>query len=176
MKTFETESRTADRDRLVVGVADRQVVAGGQTLVAYGLGACVAVALYDTSTGVSALATVMLPREEAATVGSPRKFADAGTREALTRLVDEGGSYGTIVGWIAGGGEIFDLPGLDEGVGERTADVVREVLTSLDVPVVGEAVGGDRGRTVEFDTAGGAVTVQAVDGERRRLAGPEGEP
>jgi len=174
MRTYDAE-RPGTRNRLSVGVADRQVVADGQTLVAHGLGACVAVALYDPGAGAAGLTTVMLPERTDSTAGTARKFADPGIRETFERLTDRGAAADGVVGWLVGGSDVFDLAGLESGVGARTVETARAELDRLGVPVVDEATGGDWGRTVEFDTDEGAVTVTTAGGWIRRLDRPGGD-
>lgn len=155
-------SDRAGEDRQVVGVADYTVATGGETLVAYGLGTCVGIGLSDPGAGVAALGHTMLPRQPADSAAEPGKFADETVRAMLKDAVAAGAGYGSVEAWLVGGAEVFPLADLDlpAETGVRTAAVAREQLETLDVPVVAEAVGGDRGRTVEFDTATGAVEVR----------------
>lgn len=162
---------SVEADRRVVGVADYTVATGGETLVAYGLGTCVGIGLSDPEAGVAALGHTMLPRQPADSAAEPGKFADETIRTMLREAVAAGAGYGAVEAWLVGGAEVFPLADLDlpAGTGDRTVAVAREQLETLDVPVVAEAVGGDQGRTVEFDTATGAVRV-------RRAGQSEPEP
>ncbi|WP_254536973.1 chemotaxis protein CheD [Halomarina litorea] len=170
MKTFESAAADAPTapDRLLVGVSDYVVAEDGETLVAYGLGACVAVALYDPEAGVGALAHTMLPHQPAEG-GSPGKYADEAVRTMLRELVARGGDYEAAEAWLVGGAEIFALPDIADGAGERNVAAAREQLAALDVALAGMAVGGSRGRTVEFDTATGEVRVSTADGHEEVL-------
>jgi chemotaxis protein CheD len=158
----------AERERRVVDVASHVVAADGETLVAYGLGACVAVGVRDAVHGVGGLAHTVLPErtESGATAG---KFADSAVTAMLHELVEAGGAYDDVEAFVVGGADIFALPELPRDVGERTVEVARETLAGADVPVVAEAVGGGRGRSVEFDTADGEVVVTTADGESTTL-------
>lgn len=158
----------AERERRVVDVASHVVAADGETLLAYGLGACVAVGVRDTAHGVGALAHAVLP-ERSESGAAAGKFADAAVTAMLGDLVEAGGVYDDVEAFVVGGADIFVLPDLPQGVGERTAAVARETLAGLEVPVVAEAVGGDRGRSVEFDTETGRVTVSTAHGAETTL-------
>lgn len=162
---FTGGGSTADRERRVVGVANYVVSDDGQTLVAYGLGSCVAVGLYDPANGIGALAHVMLPRQPSAATNPPGKYADTTVRAMLEALIEAGGSYASVEGWVVGGADIFPLADLDlpEGIGRRTAAVARETLAALDVQVVDETVGGEEGRTVVYDTSTGEYRVYDSD-------------
>ena len=48
---------------------------------------------------------------------------------------------------------------LIKSIGARNARSARETLTSLGIPILSEEVGGNRGRTVEFDLATGNMMV-----------------
>jgi len=158
VKTYRSDPANPDRDRLFVGVAEYEVATEGETLVAYGLGACVGVLLYDPA-GVGGLAHAMLPRQTDDVSTSEAKFVETAVEALLRDVVTAGASVGRIEGYVAGGAEVFDLQELPSDVIEQNVAVAREVLDRLNVPVVGTAVGGDRGRTVEFDTSTGEIRV-----------------
>lgn len=166
-------TRRDSRDRRLVGVADYEVATDGETLVAYGLGTCVGIGVSDPDAGVHGLAHVVLPRRPDDSAASPGKFADEAVHALLREVVSAGGAYASVEAWLAGGADVFPLADLDlpSGTGRRTAAVARDAFAALDVPVVAEAVGGDAGRTVEFDTDTGAVVVRRADGEPTTLRG-----
>jgi chemotaxis protein CheD len=47
-------------------------------------------------------------------------------------------------------------------MGERNVVASRQTLHSLGIPLVGEAVGGDYGRTVRLEVSNGTVEVRSV--------------
>jgi chemotaxis protein CheD len=47
-------------------------------------------------------------------------------------------------------------------MGERNVVASRQVLNTHSIPLVGEAVGGDYGRTVRLDVAKGTLEVRSV--------------
>lgn len=173
MKTFSGGPADQTHDRLSVGVSEFRVVDEGETLVAYGLGACIAIGMYDPSAGVAGLAHTLLPRADEGLDGSEAKFVDSAIQATLREMIDAGAGYGDVHAWIVGGAQIFDLADLDlpADVGKRGAEVAGEVLAELNVPVVDTAVGGTAGRTVELDAATGELTlVTAADDEPTLLA------
>ncbi|WP_411965475.1 chemotaxis protein CheD [Haloferax sp. YSMS24] len=161
MKTFDfgDEEDEATREERLVGVSDYHVANDGETLVAYGLGACVAIVLWDTDASVGALAHTLLPRQETGHGASSGKYVDAAIQTMLREMVEAGAGYASIEARLVGGADIFELKALGKGVGRKNAAVAREELDRLDVPIVAEATGGEHGRTVEFDTATGRVEV-----------------
>lgn len=168
MKTYETNPDTEDDDRLHVRVSEYTVADGGETLTAHGLGACVAVALYAPA-GVGGLAHAMLPRKADGAGSADGKFVDTAIHAMLREIVETGAGYGTVEARIVGGADIFHLDGLASDVGRRNVEAARDELEALGVPIVGEAVGGGRGRRVELDTASGELVVHTVDSDANRL-------
>jgi chemotaxis protein CheD len=161
MKTFDFGSDTKERtrERRLVGVSGYEVGDDGETLVAYGLGACVAIALSDTDAGVGALAHTLLPRQDTGLDASSGKYVDAAIPAMLREMVEAGAGYPSIEARLVGGADIFELKPLGRGIGRKNVVVAREELARLDVPVVAEATGGDHGRTVEFDITSGRLEI-----------------
>jgi chemotaxis protein CheD len=168
MKTYKTLPDTETGDNLLIRVSEYGVVDSGETLVAYGLGACVAIALY-APTGVGGLAHAMLPRKADGAGSADGKFVDSAIHAMLREIIETGAGYGTIEARIAGGADIFHLDGLASDAGKRNVEAARDELEALGVPIVGEDVGGGRGRRVEFDTASGDLVVHTVDSDAIRL-------
>jgi chemotaxis protein CheD len=169
VKTYGTDLDEPDPDRVVIGVSEYVVAEDGETLVAYGLGACVAIALYDPENDVAGLAHTMLPSKEAGSDGADGKFVDSATHAMLREMIEAGAGYGTVEARLIGGADIFELEDLDREVGSRNAAVAREELADLDVPIVDEAVGDDYGRTAIFDTSTGTVRVETAHSEPELL-------
>ncbi|WP_225317693.1 MULTISPECIES: chemotaxis protein CheD [Haloferax] len=161
MKTFDfgDDDVESTREERLVGVSGYHVTSEGETLIAYGLGACIAIALWDTDSKVGALAHTLLPRQDTGLGASSGKYVDAAIQTMLREMVEAGAGYSTIEARLVGGADIFELKALGKGVGTKNVAVAREELDRLDVPIVAEATGGEHGRTVEFDTATGRLEV-----------------
>ena len=94
-------------------------------------------------------------------MGSPSKYVDAGIKLMVDNLVEAGADRSELVAKIAGGANMFEsvYQTLISSIGSRNARSARETLARLGIPVVGDDVGGNRGRTVEFDLASGQLMV-----------------
>ena len=151
--------------RLVVKVADLAVGQGDDELVTVGLGSCVAILLHDAERRVGGLAHVLLPsRALTRHVDRPAKFPHAAVPTLLEQMVELGASPRRIVARLAGGASMFAnlaAPGTIQ-MGERNLVAARQVLNAHHIPLVGEAVGGDFGRTVRMQCATGRVEVSTV--------------
>ncbi|PSQ11444.1 chemotaxis protein CheD [Halobacteriales archaeon QS_5_70_15] len=130
MKTYRSDSGNPDRNRLFVGVAEYDVATDGETLIAYGLGACVGVLLYDPAR-VGGLAHAMLPRQTDDVSTSEAKFVESAVEALLRDVVAAGATIGRLEGYIAGGAEVFDLHELPSDVIERNVAVAREIAVHL---------------------------------------------
>lgn len=166
MKTYGTEPGTPTTDPLRVGISEFAVSDGSETMKSYGLGSCLAIALWDPGAEIGALAHVMLPSgdERDDSDRKPGKFADTAIRTMLRRMVEMGGDYTAVEAKVAGGSDMFEFDSFEEGVGKRNVEAARAELDKLGVPLVAEDVGGDRGRTVEFDAGSGVLSIRTPDG------------
>lgn len=145
----------------------------GQTpavLKAYGLGSCVAVALYDPEVRFGGLGHLLLPdRPKKNAPGSESKYVDAGILEIVDALVQAGASQERLVAKVVGGANMFETSyqTMVKGIGARNARSARATLATLGIPVLGEDVGGNRGRSVEFDLATGNMMVYCARDEKQ---------
>ncbi|MFC6961878.1 chemotaxis protein CheD [Halocatena marina] len=168
MKTYKKLPDSEESDRQLVRVSEYGVADSSETLIAYGLGASVAIALY-APTGVGGLAHAMLPRKDDGVGSADGKFVDTAIHAMLREMIGAGAGYGTVEAQIAGGADIFQLDGLATDAGRRNIEAARNELAALDVPIVAEDIGGGRGRRVEFDTASGDLVVHTIDSDAIRL-------
>jgi chemotaxis protein CheD len=153
-----------------VSIAQARVDRAPTVLKAYGLGSCVAVSLYDPETQRGALGHMLLPnRPEKNPLGSESKYVDAGICQMVDELVRAGANRDTLTAKITGGANMFEsvYQTLINSIGARNARSARETLAKLEIPVVGEEVGGNQGRTVEFDLASGNMMVYCARDDKR---------
>ncbi|MFC4543716.1 chemotaxis protein CheD [Halosolutus amylolyticus] len=160
MKTYGTEP--GEPTPVQVGISELAVSEGDDTLKSYGLGSCLAIALYDEDSAIGGLAHTMLPDGDKAENSDvkPGKYADTAIRALLRRMVEQGASYTTVEAKIAGGSDMFEFESFGDGVGQRNIAAAKEELEKLGVPLVAEDVGGEHGRTVEFTPGSGTLVVK----------------
>jgi chemotaxis protein CheD len=141
----------------------------GDVLVSLGLGSCIGLAVVDKRAGVAGLAHIVLPAATGAPKpGSLNKFADHAVPALVDGMVQRGASRVFMQASLIGGASMFAGAGLE--VGARNADAVRDLVAGRRVPVVAEAVGGSKGRTVRVDVTSGAVSVRETGGTEEVLA------
>lgn len=147
-----------------VRMGELAVAREDEVLAAVGLGSCVGVALVDTGARVAGLAHVMLPEPSSGREGGPGRFATTAVPALLEEMECAGASRERLVAKIAGGASMFRglSPKGVGAVGERNAAAVHRALEQLGIPVVGEDVGGNWGRTVHLQAEDGAYIVSNV--------------
>lgn len=137
-------------------------------LVTLGLGSCVAIMLHDPGSGLAGMAHVLLPsRRLAHDQDNPAKFPETAVPFLVSRMVAAGAERQRLVAKLAGGASMFAqlmTPGAIQ-MGERNIAAARIALRTAAIPVVGEAVGGERGRSVRFYPADGRVESRTVGGD-----------
>jgi len=150
---------------VVVRVADLGVGQEEDTLLTVGLGSCVAIVLHDAEAKVGGLAHVLLPSPALARDdGRPARFPQSAVPRLLHLMSAKGAQPRRITARLAGGASMFAAlapPGTIQ-MGERNLAAARQALMSHNLPLVGEAVGGDFGRTVRLRVADGLVEVSTV--------------
>lgn len=150
---------------IVVRVADMAVASGDDVLVTVGLGSCVAIMLYDADTKIGGLAHILLPSKALARqADNPAKFPQTAVPALVERMVAAGANPRRITARLAGGASMFSQlapPGTIQ-MGERNLVSTRQALNAQNIPLTGESVGGDFGRTVRLHCRDGRIEVSSV--------------
>ena len=151
--------------QLLVRVAALRVGSNDDVLVTIGLGSCVAVVLHDATAKVGGLAHVLLPSPALSRKDdNPAKFPQTAIPRLLELMSPLGANARRVTARLAGGASMFAAlaaPGTVQ-MGERNTVACRQVLIQHGVPIVGQATGGDYGRTVKLWVADGRVEVSSV--------------
>jgi chemotaxis protein CheD len=157
-----------------VGMAEIKTGQPGDKLQALGLGSCVGVLFYDRQSRAAGMVHVMLPNSDVGrgNLGQPGKYADTGVPLLLEMLQQAGGLKSRLTVKIAGGAEMFSFTGSDAprlAVGQRNIAAVREQLAALGLRIQAEDLGGNSGRTFEFDVESQQATIKVVGKTERTL-------
>lgn len=163
MQTYDRTPDEPDRERLFVDISEYEVVNSGETLIAYGIGSCVGLVVYDPKTTVGGLGRAMLPRQSDGTGMSDGKYVDTAVEAMVREAISAGASYGGLEGYIVSGSDLLDLDQLPREISTNNVATAHEKFAELDVPVKGSAVGGGQGRTVEFYTGTGKIRIVTAD-------------
>lgn len=155
-----------------VGMADYKVGRYPASLISYGLGSCVGIALFDSVTKIGGLAHIMLPdSKQARSTENPAKFADTCLPLMLDELLRLGAQKSRITAKIAGGAQMFSFTNTTDimRVGERNTEAVRAMLKRMDIRIIADDTGGNYGRTVELKLDSGIFRIKTIDKGEKEL-------
>lgn len=148
-----------------VGMADLKTGKSPDIITTLGLGSCIGIALWDSSSKIGGLAHIMLPDSTKIKNNSNiAKFADTGIEELVRQMEALGAPRRKLVAKIAGGAKMFEVSGSTSvgNVGEKNALASKAKLKELGIPLIAEDTGLNYGRTVELDCSNGDYIIKAV--------------
>jgi chemotaxis protein CheD len=144
-----------DVDIVKVGIADMNIIQSPSLIRTSGLGSCVGVVVYDEKKALAGLAHVMLPDSSLARSGqfNIAKFADTAVKEMVNKLLKQGARSSLLKAKMAGGAQMFQFSSGSDmmRIGPRNVEAVRKELADLRIRIISEDVGGNSGRTIEFN-------------------------
>jgi len=144
-----------------------------EVLVAYGLGSCVGVCMYDPDLHLAGLLHAVLPSGKN-TEKRRAKFVDSGINLLLERILEKGARKDRLVVHLVGGANM--LPSNRDAlaalrIGDRNVTAARETLTELGLTPGSEVVGGTRGRTVRLYVHNGDLTLRELGNKEIDIRG-----
>ena len=108
----------------------------------------------------------MLPDSTAIRGGSDNipKFADTAIREMVRQMEEMGARRSRMTAKLAGGAMMFAFQNKSDlvRVGERNVEASKQILQSMQIPVIAEDTGETYGRTVIFYPETGDYVIRAV--------------
>jgi chemotaxis protein CheD len=136
-----------------VGIADQKMAKAPDKIKTTGLGSCVGLVLYDLNRQVAGLAHIMLPDSSLAKQANlnPYKYADT----AIDRLIEKLCSAGAHMFEFASNNDLIRI-------GSRNVQAVQEKLNEHHIVLKAKDVGGNSGRTIEFDPASGTLKIRTI--------------
>lgn len=164
----------ATHRQVTVSVADLAIATGSDAVLqTVGLGSCVAIVLHDAAARVGGLAHVLLPAlSQTRDRTNPAKSVETAVPALIAAMRAAGaGDPRRFTARLVGGASMFGslLSGGGINVGERNVVAARDALEALGIPIVGEDVGGDHGRSVRLHVDTGRVQVRSLRKGDREL-------
>ncbi len=151
-----------------VGMAQYRVATPPAKMMTLALGSCLGLVLYDPVSRVGGLAHVMHPsRERVRNNVNRAKFVDTAIDLMLSRMSKKGAARSRIVAKIFGGAQMFGHVTGSRGViqiGRANVEAARRELAERKIPIVADATGGSRGKTILFDLDDGKVRTKDAGG------------
>ena len=154
-----------EKECRVVGIAEFRTAGNPGSLMAYGLGSCVGVTLYDRRSRIGGLAHIMLPSSRLFNKKPvPGKFADTAIEAVLRELSEKGADVNALEAKITGGANMFEGIKIEAvPIGLRNVSAARAKLRENGVHIVAEDVGGIHGRTILFTLEDGRLEIRKLN-------------
>jgi len=149
-----------------VGMADLVVISAPAKLITLGLGSCIGLVIFDSTAKIAGMAHIMLP-DSHGSKGSEKigKFADIAVPAVIDEMIKKGALKPRMKAKIAGGAQMFALPGTPTdflAVGSRNVKETTAMLAKLGIPLMASDTGGNKGRTVEFSTITWMLSIKTL--------------
>ncbi|SFB23202.1 chemotaxis protein CheD [Clostridium frigidicarnis] len=148
-----------------VGIADLNVVISPDRLITVGLGSCIGIAIHDKYSNIAGLAHIMLPDStQFSNVTNPLKFADLAIPLLIEKMIKQGANKRHMKAKIAGGASMFNFPDkkMMTDIGARNGEAVKVALGKVNIPLIAEDIGGNKGRTMILNANSGMVQIRTV--------------
>ncbi|MBQ7217353.1 MAG: chemotaxis protein CheD [Synergistaceae bacterium] len=156
----------AAENSIVLGMADLMVIRAPVKLITLGLGSCIGLVVYDSTAKVAGMAHIMLPNSRGL-MGSEKvgKFADTAVPRIIEDMIKLGAVKTRIRAKIAGGAQMFSLPGMSADfltVGAKNVKETMQRLRGMGIALAAADTGGNKGRTIEFSTSNWMLKVKTL--------------
>ncbi len=154
-----------NKDEIRVGIADLNIALPPKKLITVGLGSCIGIALYEPIEKIGGLAHIMLPDStQFSNVSNPMKFADLAIPILIEKMQKQGAIKRYIKAKIAGGASMFNFSdkSMIMDIGNRNNKSVKKILGKYGIPIISEDTGGNKGRTMIFNTEDGIIQIRTV--------------
>jgi chemotaxis protein CheD len=126
------------------------------------VGSCVAICLWDPSTGVGGINHYLLPRCPDPSQSSGR-FGDTAFQILVDRLVELGAARRSLQARLVGGACLISaFRDRDSHLGRQNVDLGLMLLRDAGIRLVQQETGGGQGRKIVFCTADGNAVIQIL--------------
>lgn len=135
-----------------------------EVLVAFGLGSCVGVGVYDPVKGIAGLLHAVLPEPLNGSDQESTKYVGNGIKKLLEEVTARGAVKERLIVRIAGGANMLTSPGLSKSfdIGNRNIIMATRILEILKIKIVSQNVGGNIGRTFRVYVVDGKMTIRMI--------------
>jgi len=140
-------------------------------LIAFGLGSCLGIGMYDPVAKVGGMVHVVLPEQKSGADPNLAKFVDTGIPLLLENVIAAGAVRSRLIVRMGGGANMLSSPGLSGifDIGSRNITKAHQVFKEMNIKLLIEEVGGQVGRTVRLYISDGRMTVRMMGTQERDL-------
>ena len=155
-----------------VGIADLAIVEAPTNLVTIGLGSCIGIFIHDRVKKDSALIHIMLPDSTMfRNITNRCKFADLAIPDVINTMIQNGSKRINLTAKICGGAAMFKFSqtSINSEIGEKNGIAVKRILKEQNINIIGEDLGGNKGRTMFANSETGVVRIRVIGKEIKEI-------
>lgn len=155
---------------IAVGLAEIKISRDpNDTIVAFGLGSCLGIGIFDPMLKVGGMLHAVLPKNNDGVDKLSPKYVDSGIQLLLEMLQKEGLVKSRMIVRMAGGANMLNIGNSSTpfDIGTRNIESARATFAKLNIKVQAEEVGGQTGRTVRLYVVDGKMTIRMMGGKER---------
>ena len=150
-----------------VGMADIVTVSSPAKLITLGLGSCIGLIIYDEIAKIASMAHIMLPDSRGIKEHEkPGKFVNLAIPFLIDELLKKNAKKERLKAKFAGGAQMFtnSIGGGTEflAVGTKNVAETTDLLNKCKIKIIASDTGGNKGRTVEFNTVTWMLSVKLL--------------
>ncbi len=157
---------------IIVGISDMKVSNDADAvLIAYSLGSCIGITVYDPVAKVGGMLHFMLPEsklDEGKAQKNPFMFADTGIPGLLEAVCNLGAKKERLKVVVAGGAQVLDQKAF-LNIGKRNQMAVKEMLSKHEITIDYEEMGGNVNRTIKLSIRNGETWLKTLGQEFRKI-------
>jgi chemotaxis protein CheD len=157
---------------IAVGLAEIKFSrSSDDVIVAFGLGSCLGIGVYDPVTKIGGMLHAVLPKNIEKNDTLSPKYVDTGIVGLLELLYKEGLNKSRMIVKMAGGANMLNIGGSSSpfDIGSRNIDMAHLTFKNLGIRLTSEEVGGQTGRTLRMYISDGKMTLRMMGGKEREL-------
>lgn len=140
-------------------------------LVAYGLGSCLGIGMYDPLMKIACLLHAVLPYHPDGRKEFNSRYVDSGIEAILFEMGKKGIARNRLIVRMAGGANLLNAPEFTNSfnIGTRNIEAARNTLKAHNLNLTSYEVGGTIGRTIRFYVENGRMTIRTVSNQEREI-------
>ena len=140
-------------------------------LVAYGLGSCLGIGMFDPLRKIGGMLHAVLPERVNGNDPLRSKYVDSGIENLLEEMIKAGADRRNLIIRMAGGANMLLSTSLAKGfdIGTRNANIAFQTFDRLNLKLKSHEVGGNIGRTVRLYILTGRMTIRMIGGQERDI-------
>lgn len=156
---------------IAIGLAELKISRDpDDVLVAFGLGSCLGIGMYDPVLHLGGMLHAVLPLNNDSKA-EQSKYVDSGIMMLLDMMIQAGAQKQRLITKLAGGANMLNVSSLSStfDIGNRNIDAAKVTFGKLGIRPKSEEVGGKIGRTVRLYVADGRYTIRMMGQQEREI-------